>query len=205
MEYLAIKKREYPNSTYLNYETFYKNKKYNHIRRLKIIIISDILGNYKFYKEKTYEEKIKIIRLIELSCLNKAIKKSKKHNIYCVWSNDKYCNIYHSICYTIMSNLDSSSSVNSTSLIKMIADNKINLIKIAEFDPKEMCPEKYIKLYEEVDKRNKTEKKLKYSELYYCRKCKKNQCTLEKRYNRSFDEGVNLTINCLFCGHSWCA
>ena len=50
---------------------------------------------------------------------------------------------------------------------------------------------------------NNNEIKIKYSELYRCNKCKRNQTKTERRYARSLDEGIDLTIICLFCGKRW--
>ena len=66
-----------------------------------------------------------------------------------------------------------------------------------------VATKKYIKIDEKINKRNNQESKIKYSELYRCRKCKRNQTTTERRYARSLDEGVDLTIICLFCGNRW--
>ena len=197
--------RIYKNSIPLNYEKFYKNKAYNDVRRLKLILLSDILGKQEFFKKLSYDDKTQFIMIVENSCLNESIRKSNEHDVHCVWSNNQFANIYHNICYQIFTNLDYDSGIFSKSLIKKIENNKINLHKIAKMNCKELCPEKYKEIEEKISKRNNIKKNLKYSELYHCRKCKKNQCTVEKRFNRSLDEGVNLTINCLFCGYSWCA
>jgi DNA-directed RNA polymerase subunit M/transcription elongation factor TFIIS len=201
--------REYPNSIPLDYRIFYNNNpdnynnNYNDIRRLKLIILSDILGKYEFFNNMKYSDQTLMIQIIENSCLNEAIRKATEYNIHCIWSNDIFVNGYHSICYNIFTNLDIDSTVKSYSLMNMIKDNTINLNEIAKMTSIELCPEKYTIINEKINQRNNAERKLKYSELYHCRKCKKNQCTLEKRFNRSLDEGVNLTVNCLFCGHSW--
>ena len=36
-----------------------------------------------------------------------------------------------------------------------------------------------------------------------CSKCKENKCTIVPRFNRSLDEGVNLTVTCMNCSFEW--
>ena len=140
---------------------------------------------------------------LEKGCLNRAIKKAKEYNIRCIWSNPKFIDIYHSICYKVTINIDKNSSIKSDYIINKIINQDINLTDIANMKSKDLCPEKYVHIDEKMFKRTNLKRKIKFSELYRCKKCKRNQTTTERRYNRSLDEGVNLTIKCLFCGNTW--
>ena len=144
-----------------------------------------------------------MVKELEISCLNQTMKKAKTLNIRCVWSNDKFVNLYHSICYKISVNLDEKSTVGSDYLKTKILNQEYSLEDITNMSTRELCPIKYQKLDQKLNKRMSLETKVKYSELYRCRKCKRNQCITERRYNRSLDEGVNLMIKCTFCGNSW--
>lgn len=154
---------------------------------------------YPFIYTKEY-----IVKNLERGCLNRTIVKSNDYNIRGVWSNPKFVSLYHDICYKIASNLDVTSVINSDYITKKILKNEVNINMVANMSSKELCPKKYEKIDMKINQRTNLERKIKYSELYRCRKCKRNQCTTERRYNRSLDEGVNLTIICLFCGHEWC-
>lgn len=140
---------------------------------------------------------------IEVGCLNQSIKKSNEFNIRPVWEDDKFNLLYHGVCYKIATNLDENSSINSDYMKKKILSNSVNLYKIACMTSKQLCPSKNISIENKINKRINVIINLKYSELYRCKKCKRNQTTTERRYNRSLDEGVNLTITCTFCGHQW--
>jgi DNA-directed RNA polymerase subunit M/transcription elongation factor TFIIS len=189
----------FPNAIPLNIK-FYENENYNDIRRCKLILLSDCLGkNFKFDNNS----KEAIIKAIEQGCLNRAIKKAKTYNIRCIWKEEQFVNLYHSICYKVSINIDKNSSINSSFIIDKILNNSIDLKTIANMTSKELYPKKYEKLEEKMHKRHNLERKIKFSERYQCKKCKRNQTTTERCYNRSLDEGVNLTIRCLFCGNSW--
>lgn len=161
----------------------------------------EIINNYM---DLTCVSKEYITKCIERSCLSRAIEKAKSYNIRCVWTNTKFINLYHSICYKVVCNLDSSSAVESNYILEKILKREVDIKNIANMTSKELCPKKYEHIDERLNKRTNMEIKVKYSELYRCRKCKQNKTTTERRYNRSLDEGVNLTIHCHYCGHSWC-
>ena len=88
-----------------------------------------------------------------------------------------------------------------------IKDKVVNkdcvLRDIANLTDKELCPDIYIIIDKKIETRNNLKTTIKFSELYKCFKCKRNQCTTERVYNRSIDEGINLMINCTFCGNRW--
>jgi DNA-directed RNA polymerase subunit M/transcription elongation factor TFIIS len=193
-----------------NKEFFDKNDKLNitHKYRKKKIIAkylasfkntNDILG-YIFEHIKTREN---ITLQIESSCYNKTIKLANKNNITVDWACVLFVNIYNIICYKIASNIDPNSIVNSNFILDKIINDNIDLDNIASMPSRTLCPERYIEIDEKINKRNNLEIKIKFSELYKCKRCKKNQTTTERRYARSLDEGVDLTITCHFCGNKW--
>jgi hypothetical protein len=197
---------EYTNSIPLNMD-YYNDDKYNKLRRCKLIMFSHCLGEKTIFDKSnnTTYTKDYIIKYLEKGCLNRAITKAKEFDIRCIWDNDKFIFIYHSVCYKVACNIDNESSVKSDYILKKILNDDIELIEIAKLNSKQLCPEKYIKTDEKFNKRNNVELKIKYSEMYRCRKCKKNQTTTSRRYARSLDEGVDLTITCCYCNYSWCA
>ena len=202
----------YPNAIPLDIK--YYDEPYNAVRRCKLIMFAECLGNNKLYKQELEHAvfndeqmtdlfKKDIIKYLERGCLNRAIKMAKKHNIRGVWSDNKFVNLYHCICYKTAINIDKKSSVSSDYILKKICNKEVNPKDVANMTSKELCPKKYEKIDTKLNKRTNIEIKTKFSNLYQCKKCKRKQTITERRYNRSLDEGVNLTIRCLFCGNSW--
>ena len=161
----------------------------------------NIINEYSHEKLFTKEY---IVKNLERGCLNRAVEKSKTYNIRCVWSNTKFTDLYHSICYKVAANLDNKSIVQSDYIRQKVLNKTCKISDVANLSSTELCPRKYEKILLKLDKRTNAEHKKKYSELYRCRKCKKNQTVTERRYNRSLDEGINLMIICTLCGYQWC-
>lgn len=199
---LETNDRIYPNAIPLAVDPFYRPE-YSPLRRIKAMLFAEQLGKSEDFRKLTFNKQTQILTAIENSCINESIRKGKEYNVRCIWSNELFENIYHGVCYTIISTLDNDINSYSDILLKKILDDKFDILNIAHMSCKELCPEKYEDIDKQLTQRRGAEQTLKYSEMYHCRKCKKNQCVTEKRYNRSLDEGVNLTVNCLFCGNSW--
>ncbi len=191
---------QYPNAIDLPAEPFYSNTNgYNNTRRLKLLVLSHVLAQYKNFQNRTYEEKIEIIMRIENSCANETIRKARGYNLRCVWNNSQFTNVYHTICFNIISVLNDKNNT----LIKKILAKKIDLNTIANMSCKELAPEKYEEISKHIDKRVNIEQTIKYTEMHFCKKCKRNQTTVERVQNRSLDESSSFHITCLFCGTKW--
>ena len=188
----------YKNAIPLKFSEFYNNE-YNDIRRLKLIVISHTLACNEKFKSMHYDIQTTIIKHIENSCANEAIRKSRNYNIRCVWDNNQFIDIYHSVSYTIISIL----SQENNSLIKKIIDQTIDLDTIATLSCKDLSPEKYEDITRDITKRVNTSQTIKFTEMHFCKKCKRNQTTAERIQNRSGDEASSFFITCLFCGTSW--
>jgi DNA-directed RNA polymerase subunit M/transcription elongation factor TFIIS len=190
------------NATALSVKVFY-TKDYNDLRRMKSILISDALGNSELYAKLPYNEKTKYIMIIENSCLNETIRKAQEYNIRCEWGEYQFEQIYHSICYNILCVLNPELDTGSWELLDCIFNNKIDINRLAHFSCKELCPKKYEELAERIEKRANIEDTVKYTELYFCRKCKRNKSTVQRVQNRSNDEGSSFYITCVFCHNKW--
>jgi len=188
----------YSNAIPLPMDPFY-SLEYNDQRRLKAINLSHTLSNFERFKNLPYNNQIDIVMRIENSCSNEAIRKAREYDQRCTWDNDQFISIYHSICYNILSVLDQENNT----LIEKILNNKIDLNIIATMPCKDLSPEKYDDITKEINRRVNTEVTRKYTEMYYCKKCKRNQTTYERVQNRSGDEGSSFHILCLFCGTNW--
>lgn len=189
--------------TALSYDPFYTDPDYNNIRRLKLLLFSAALHNSELYQNCTFNEKTNYIMMIENSCLNETIRKARGYNIRCSWDEIQFEQIYHSICYNILSTIDITLDTGSKELVTKIFTNKIDISLIAGMSCKELCPEKYEEVTRKLEERTNMEENVKYTELYFCRKCKRNKATAERVQNRSNDEGSSFHITCLFCHNKW--
>ena len=191
-------RKMYENAIPLPFIPFY-TETYNNVRRLKSIVLSHTLASDETFKQLSYEKHVEILIHIENSCANETIRKARENNLRCVWDNALFVNIYHTICYSIISILNQESN----SLLKKILNNEINLNNIANMPCKELSPEKYVNIMHEINKRINTEQTVKFTKMYFCKKCKKNQTTAERVQNRSNDESSSFFITCLFCNSKW--
>lgn len=229
-------KFEFPNAEALEF-SYYTDTNYNEIRRNKLMLFSDCLGDTnadftkQIYDTKTNNmknnlmswniinpiaalitsyvinftvTKKNIVKNLEKGALTRTITKSNQHNIRCIWTNPKFMGLYNDICYKIATNIDPQSSIKSNFIRNKLLTGEIKAYKVAKMTSKELCPVKYLKIDQKIHQRNNLQQNHKYSTLYKCKKCKRRQCKTERRYNRSLDEGVNLTIVCTFCHYEWC-
>lgn len=191
-------RKQYDKALPLSIEPFY-NSDYNETRRLKAMIFSHILSNDNDFDQMSYDDQIEIIMRIENSCANETIRKARGYNLRCVWDNVQFINIYHTVCYNIISIL----CEESNTLVKRILNKEINLNIIANMTCKELMPEKYDNITSEINKRVNVTNTVKYTEMYFCKKCKRNQTTVERIQNRSNDESSSFNVTCSFCGNKW--
>jgi len=179
----------------------YTNKNYNSIRRNKLLLLGDTLNKYDKFRDMPYNYKHDLICVMESSCYNAAI--DKIQDLIKAWANPIFENLYHHICFNVLTNLDFESEVNSRYLGDSILNGDIAAESVGKLSSRELCPEKYIEYDKNINKRSNSITAAKTTELYKCYKCKRNQCTLENVINRSIDEGTSLIVHCMFCGNSW--
>ncbi len=181
---------------------FYTNHNYNHIRREKLIFMSSIFSSYEKYRHMSEEKQTSIIKQAERSCYHECLEKAKEHNIRSSWEEPLFVKLYHTYMYKILANLDPESIIKSSHLVLAIIDGKIDAKRIIKLDSGELCPDRYGEIMQMIDQRRSQKIKYRYSKLHRCHNCKKLTCITENLYNRSLDEGVNLKIKCVTCGHS---
>ena len=180
---------------------FYQSP-YNVIRRAKALLFITAFNEYNEYN-KLKENKQKIIVDIESACYNYTVNKANEENIPSDWSSEVFKEIYHAVCAKIYANISKSSGIDNKYLINNIFNNSIEINKIPYMSSQELFPEKYKDLITKLEASKNVSRTIKTTSMYKCRRCHKNECTEENRYNRSLDEGVNLTITCMSCGFQW--
>lgn len=173
------------------------------LRNRHITLIRDTLLKYKLFKNKDEDEVNTIAESIEKSCHNESIRNSRDKNVSPInWSNSEFCDIYSAIIYKIIQNLDHN-IVGSKYLLKKIANGEIDLKTIATLSSHELCPEKSDAIIAEKNKRINEKVELKSSDRYKCPNCSEHNATYQYVQLRSFDEGYNLSLTCIDCGHRW--
>lgn len=180
--------------------SFYKNSNYTLSRINKIILFYKFLCRHIKFNKLDKRKQHKIIKTLERVCYHHTLHKARIYDIINKWSNDTFDNLYHFICGRVIAYLNYEET-NPDDVHKFIIKiiNKYDYMKkfpILEY--KDLYPE----IYENTHKRHLAgeQKKIKYSKMYSCPKCKKKLSTIANRYNRSLDEGVNLMITCVYCG-----
>jgi transcription elongation factor S-II len=96
--------------------------------------------------------------------------------------------------------------IQSDILKNLIINNEINITSLVELSPRELQPEKWVNYTKREDKEInqvqngdlETETK-----LYFCPKCKNNDCKYREKQTRSGDEGSTLQIQCKSCSKRW--
>ena len=71
---------------------------------------------------------------------------------------------------------------------------------LAFLKPHELNPVDYKNI---LEKKKYENRKKKGSNIYCCKKCKKNNCEITQRQTRSADEPATTFVNCLECGFNW--
>ncbi len=176
---------------------------YNQLRRSKIMLFISCFMNYSMYKNLKYSEQLAFVQKIEKSCLNTALEKAEQENIKTSWRNDLFCEIYHQICSKLASNIDKNNIVNNPTFAQLILNHGIPLQQLPRLSSQEIYPQKYTSIMYKLELSKNIQQTTRTSSMYRCGKCHKNQTHIENLYNRSLDEGVNLSITCINCGHRW--
>jgi DNA-directed RNA polymerase subunit M/transcription elongation factor TFIIS len=176
---------------------------YNHYRRAKIILFTDAFNLHDKFRAMPKEEKTKLLRALERCCNNYTIEKAHVNNIMTSWQLDKFVDLYHDICYKVSANMNDTPLVTGAQLAKKILDGEIDVQDVCKMTSQDICPDKYSSIIDRLESSKNVVQTRNTSSLYTCGTCKKSQCWIENRYNRSLDEGVNLTITCMNCGKQW--
>ena len=156
---------------------------YNEHRRNTLARLSSI-----GFDSSSLEERREKLLKAEQSIYEKSINYSESNKNYPSWDNFQFINTYNFISFEIIKNLEG---------------KKIGSVeRVGYRESKDIIPEIY-KAYSFNKKTLDEVIEKKYSKIYKCPKCGERKCTMENRYNRSLDEGTNLTIKCVSCGNEW--
>ena len=208
----SIDKFNFGQSIEYNYPSYIKHKNsiilpltyfkhpYNKYRVSKLLLFSDILNIERKHSDRDI---LNITIDIENSCYLATCKQLEELNQSIEWNSKYMQNTYNYICGNIAQNLDPQSSISSNYLLDKIYTKNIDLSRIAFMTSEELCPEKTIDLRANLAQRNDITYSTKLSTMFKCGKCKRNECSLDRRHTRGLDEGTNYRATCMFCKHTW--
>jgi DNA-directed RNA polymerase subunit M/transcription elongation factor TFIIS len=143
---------------------------------------------------------IKISRNVERGVFNFTLKESTTKKLLKKWENPFFVNIYLDRLKTIYINIQ------YEPLKILIQSGNIKTSELAFMTHQEMRPDKWDKMIEEKNKRDKCKYETVIeaaTDTFKCRKCKSNKCTYYQMQTRSADEPMTTFVSCLDCGCRW--
>ena len=143
---------------------------------------------------------IKISRNVERGVFNFTLKESTTKKLLKKWENPFFVNIYLNRIKTIYTNIQ------YEPLKLLIQSGNIKTSELAFMTHQEMRPDKWERMIEEKNKRDKCKYETVIeaaTDTFKCRKCKSNKCTYYQMQTRSADEPMTTFVSCLDCGCRW--
>ena len=136
---------------------------------------------------------------LEKGIFNYALKEADQRKIVKKWDNKFFVQIYLNHLKSILNNINDK-------LINEVKSGSLQSHKIAFMTHQEFNHEKWSKLIDSKSKRDKNKFEVNMAsatDLFVCRKCKKNECTFYTQQTRSCDEATTIFVQCLSCGNRW--
>lgn len=170
----------------------------NHLIQ-RVMIRNSLQGLLKTYNNfKSLDDSIQetIIRRLEKGCFEVTINEAQLRNIRRTFENRDFVDIYSSVCYKLMANMDS--------LIDTIVSTKISKIyDIPHMNSFDMNPKATELERKELEIRLSQKVAPKVSKLYKCYKCGKNETISLEYQGKGGDEACSYSIKCVNCEYIW--
>ena len=147
-----------------------------------------------------------ISKNLERGIFNYSIQEAKKQKIIRKWNNCYFVRIYISKLHNILLNLQKSSYVKNSTLLKKLKKKEFPAHRLAFMSSQEMFPKKWKSLINAKIKRDENMCKVNMeaaTDEFKCYKCKNRKCTYYQMQTRSADEPMTTFVTCLICGSSW--
>lgn len=143
---------------------------------------------------------------IEIGIFNWCLQVAEKKNIVKMWNDRLFCNLYVSKSRSILTNIDATSYIGNTRLIKRINDQEFKPHEVSFMSSANIFPERWteildIKMKQEENFHNS--KQVAKTDMFKCGKCKKRECSYYELQVRSADESSTIFVSCLNCGNRW--
>lgn len=168
-----------------------------------------ICGDWKPYREQVIAQlsktqlKAELIGELEEKLFAKS--QTELEKLRCERNFDVAKKYYLSTCRHIIANLKSDNSIGNLRFIEIVNSEKIPLDEVVNLTPQEMHEERW-KYYIEKKENDMTQQLKKpeaTTDMFFCGRCKKAQCTYYESQDRCADEPMTVHITCCNCGNKW--
>ena len=119
------------------------------------------------------------------------------------FTNKQLLDIYSSICYKFLANIDINSSIKSDEFITNICNGNVDINNIINLKSEELCPKVSERLRNLVILRQNIKIDEKVTTNYTCPKCKNKESTYGEMQIKSSDEPADIRHQCVKCKHIW--
>lgn len=134
---------------------------------------------------------------IEENIYNYAIEYSNLNDL-----NNYIENIYNDKINDIVNNINGMTKNNY--LLEQILHNKnFDCKKIAYLKPEELFPNNWKYIIDKINLIEDKKKNMATTDIFQCKKCKKNRCTVHQMQTRSADEPMTTFVTCVVCSNTW--
>ena len=137
---------------------------------------------------------------------NKSLEVAKKKHIHLSWNQPLFVQIYLSNARSIVGNLSPTSYIGNKHLFARFKGGEITLEELTTFNFNDLYPELWKELSVrqfEREKRLLEGNKSMATDQFFCKRCKKRECTYYELQTRSADEPMTIFIQCVNCGKQW--
>jgi len=137
---------------------------------------------------------------IERGIYNYAIKEATNKKLVKKWENQFFVQLYLDRLKTIYTNIQ------YEPLKQSIINGKIKASHLAYMTHYEMRPDKWSKMIEDKNKRDKCKYETVIeasTDTFICRKCRSNKTTYYQLQLASADESMTVFVSCVDCGNRW--
>jgi DNA-directed RNA polymerase subunit M/transcription elongation factor TFIIS len=137
---------------------------------------------------------------------NNSLEVAKKKHIHLSWNQPLFVQIYLSNARSVVGNLHPNSYIQNKSLFARFKGGEITLEELTNFNFNDLYPELWKELSMrqfEREKRLLEGNKSMATDQFFCKRCKKRECTYYELQTRSADEPMTIFIQCVNCGKQW--
>lgn len=163
------------------------------LRNVKHEIILQAINSTEKSAEYESKELIELASQFEEACYNLAILESESSEGL---QNDLCEEIYHLKIARMVGFLEEEDMFKK--IVEKISKHELKIDEIPNINVEKIYPERYIRQLERISESGK-EMVLKYSTIYRCGRCGKNQTSTKSAQTSSCDEGATIFATCLIC------
>ena len=110
-------------------------------------------------------------------------------------------NIYQDKFDEIIQNING--NLNNNNLLDKINNHEIKIDNIPYLTPSEIFPENWKDIIKKLELIKDKQENMATTDIFTCKKCKQNRCTVHQMQTRSADEPMTTFVNCIVCNNTW--